>query len=132
MTIKALLPTYTGLSVAGPVGTTDNYELFDFSKMKIVSQENKSVDEDEMFLLSLVSEMNKVPAEKKTDTLRGDIIFSIAAAQVQVLPQSQPHWPPEPNYAHPPQQRQFNPYSASHTNSTPSVVSTHNTPQSSA
>lgn len=47
------------------VGTTDNYELFDFLKKKIVSQENKSVDEDEMFLLSLVSEMHKVPAEKK-------------------------------------------------------------------
>lgn len=52
------------------VGTTDNYELFDFSKKKIVSQENKSVDEDKMFLLSLVSEINKVPAEKKTETLR--------------------------------------------------------------
>lgn len=74
------------------VGTIDNYELFDFSKKKIVSQENKSVDvadEDEMFLLSLVSEMHKVPAEKKLN-LRGDIISSIAAAQVQVLPQSQP------------------------------------------
>lgn len=58
MTINALLPTYAG--------TIDNYELFDFSKKKIVSQENKSVDvadEDEMFLLSLVSEMHKVPAE---------------------------------------------------------------------
>lgn len=59
-------------------------ELIEVLKRKVASTENNKAvdetDEDKLFLLSMLSDIKKVPAEMKLK-LRGDIISLVAAAQ---------------------------------------------------
>lgn len=71
-------------------------ELIDVLKKKVLSAETPQTsvetNEDQLFLLSMVSEMMKVPVERKLK-LRGDIISLVAAAQAPL----QQRWIPESN-----------------------------------
>jgi len=71
-------------------------ELIDVLKKKVLSadtaQTSVETNEDQLFLLSMVSEMMKVPVERKLK-LRGDIISLVAAAQAPL----QQGWIPDSN-----------------------------------
>lgn len=73
----------------GKRGKDDDF--IDLLKMKVVEekiQPNLETDEDKLFLLSLVSELRKVPADRKLK-VKGNIIYVISTGQ---LP-PQPRWP---------------------------------------
>lgn len=72
----------------------DEDNLIEILKKKIVTEEETHDEkhEDKLFLLSLVSEINKVPPERRLK-LRSDIIAAIAAAQTPITQQ----WAPMPN-----------------------------------
>lgn len=87
-------------------GQSNDDEIIKILKKKIVNEENtkcEEVDEDKLFLLSLVSEMQKIPADRKLKA-RADVISAIAAAQAP----SQPQWPPV-GYQGPPHGSQYPP-----------------------
>lgn len=65
----------------------NDHELIEVLKKKIASEDKPRVfdetDEDKLFLLSMLTEIHKVPAEKKLK-LRADMISLVAAAQTPV------------------------------------------------
>lgn len=80
-------------------GNSDDSELIQALKNKILHESKQASDEndeDRMFLLSLVSELHKVPADRKLK-VRSDIISTITQAQ-QVYQQCPPQYQTPPTY----------------------------------
>uniref|UniRef100_A0A1B6E4U5 BESS domain-containing protein n=1 Tax=Clastoptera arizonana TaxID=38151 RepID=A0A1B6E4U5_9HEMI len=83
--------------------------LIEALKKKVVDEETDNTDEDRHFLLSLISDMKKVPSENKL-LLRSNIISAIATAQqhsVQQNWQPFPQNPPLTNIPYYNQNKQF-------------------------